>query len=61
MGIASIFVSLLRLSSGPDDICKKQNDREGAPGFELLEEAGQNVTKYKNLKTGRKSPSEEPR
>jgi hypothetical protein len=49
------------LSSGPDEIGKKQNDYKGAPGLELLEEARQNVTKYKNLKTVRESRSEEPR
>lgn len=51
---------LLRLSFGPDEVCKKQNDHQGAPGLELLEEAGQNVTKYKDLKTGRQSRSKEP-
>lgn len=41
-----------KLPSGPDEICEKQDDHESAPGLELLKEAGQYVTEYKNLKTG---------
>jgi hypothetical protein len=48
------------MPSGPDDICEKQDDHEGAPSLQLLEEAGQYVTEYKNLKTVRQSRSNEP-
>ena len=40
------------LPSGPDEICEKQDDHESAPSLELLKEAGQYVTEYKNLKAG---------
>jgi hypothetical protein len=46
---------LLWNPSGPDEICEKQDDHESAPSLELLKEAGQYVTEYKNLKTGQQS------
>jgi hypothetical protein len=33
------------VSTGPQEVGEKQDDHEGAPGLELLKEAGQNVTK----------------
>jgi hypothetical protein len=38
------------MPSGPNEICEKQNDHDGAASLELLKEARQYVTEYKNLK-----------
>jgi hypothetical protein len=46
---------LVWMPSGPDEVCEKQYDHDGAPSLELLKEARQYVTEYKNLKAGLQS------
>jgi len=42
----------MRVSSGPVEVCEKQDDHESASGLELLEEPGQDIAKNKAFYSG---------